>query len=596
MLKKLRNLFTDSRVKMFSFGDHAEYNAELMLWKRLPRLFKARRFVFAWSLLIVLLCIGLVLQMRGLSGYYQYDGPVPGGGFTEGIVGDFTNANPLYATGAIDRSVSKLVFSSLMTYDNQNNLVGDLAGNVDSDERGATWTVTLKPNLFWHDGQPLTASDVVFTYQTIQNPDADSFLHSSWRGVEVRAVDDQTVEFNLPNGLSSFPHNLTNGIIPKHLLENVPATSLRTIQFNTSNPIGSGPFKWEVIEISTSESERRQAQIAFRANDRYHLGRPKLDRFAIKTYPDKDSLISSLEDKSINAAVGLESVPEELQDITAFNINNITQTSAIMIFFNTNDSVLGGVRVRRALVSASDTTAIIAALDAPVRKVDSPFLTDHFAYDKSLVQLSFDQARARELLEEAGWKLNGQNVRRKGEAPLELNLSARDTKINQIITNVLRDQWQDIGVNLKISLLDELEFQSAISSHDYQLLLHGISLGVDPDVFPYWHSTQADIRSNTRLNFSEYASDEADEALEGGRTRTDIELRKAKYQPFLQNWRQDAPAFGLYQPRFLYITNTSLAGFEAVAINNVTDRLNNVHKWMSRVGKVDRINNSNRQE
>jgi len=155
--------------------------------------------------------------------------PVPGGMYSEGLVGSFTNANPLYAAGAADTAVSRLIFSGLFKHDSNNQLVSDLANSWSVDQKQTRYVVTLKRDIRWHDGRPFTADDVVFTYQTIQNPDARSALYSNWQGIKVIKQDAFVVSFDLPNAMSSFPHALTNGIVPKHLLKSIPAYELRSV-------------------------------------------------------------------------------------------------------------------------------------------------------------------------------------------------------------------------------------------------------------------------------------------------------------------------------------------------------------------------------
>src|SRR5690606_15241267 len=117
--------------------------------------------------------------------YYLSLQPATGGIYSEGILGTFTNANPIYAASSVDNSVENLVFAGLFTFDGTNKLVGELAEDWKVDDRGLSYTVTLKDNLTWHDGKPLTADDVVFTYSMIKNPDAKSPLASSWQGIKV---------------------------------------------------------------------------------------------------------------------------------------------------------------------------------------------------------------------------------------------------------------------------------------------------------------------------------------------------------------------------------------------------------------------------
>src|SRR5581483_8919318 len=185
---------------------------------RLNRLGRVWRLVTVWIVVAGLLGAGLGIELSSLKSYYQVLRPAPGGMYSEGIEGSFTTANPIYAVNSVDTSVSRLLFSGLLTYDSQNHLVGNLADQWSVNDSGTVYTVHLRPHLTWHDGQSLTAADVVFTYKTIQNPDAQSPLFTSWQGVKIAALNDNTISFTLPNPLSSFPYGLTTGIIPQHVL------------------------------------------------------------------------------------------------------------------------------------------------------------------------------------------------------------------------------------------------------------------------------------------------------------------------------------------------------------------------------------------
>src|SRR6266498_3947226 len=181
------------RRQVEELGVQAEQRLENDLFKRLERLAAVRRFVSSWLLLLVLSIACVAAQIRSLSGYYQVLGPAPGGTYTEGVLGSFTNANPIYATDLVDTSVSELVFAGLLTYDKNNHLIGDLAESWKVDAAATTYTVRLRPHLTWHDGEPLTAKDVAFTYRVIQNPDARSPFYNSWTGITVTAIDTRTV-------------------------------------------------------------------------------------------------------------------------------------------------------------------------------------------------------------------------------------------------------------------------------------------------------------------------------------------------------------------------------------------------------------------
>src|SRR5665213_965678 len=235
---RARRIFRLRRRQIEGLGVQAEKNIDRHFINRLVRLLQVRRFVITWILLLVLIIGSVIIQTDVLSGYYQSLQPVPGGVYTEGILGDFTTANPLFATGQVDGAISKLVFAGLFNYNQSNQLMGDLASSWSVSPSGTVYTVNLKPNLVWQDGQPLTSKDVVFTYQTIQNPNVQSPLNANWQGVTVAAVSPLTVTFTLANPLSSFLNSLTNGIIPEHLLASVPAAELISANFNT-DPVGA---------------------------------------------------------------------------------------------------------------------------------------------------------------------------------------------------------------------------------------------------------------------------------------------------------------------------------------------------------------------
>jgi ABC-type transport system substrate-binding protein len=166
------------------------------------------------------------------------------------------------------------------------------------------------------------------------------------------------------------------------------------------------------------------------------------------------------------------------------------------------------------------------------------------------------------------------------------SLSAANTPENRQVTHLLRDQWRRLGVDLQVQLQAPTDFQTTLTYHGYEAVLYGITIGTDPDVFVYWDSSQADIRSNNRLNFSEYKNATADSALESGRTRLDPQLRTLKYRPFLAAWQQDAPALGLYQPRSLYLTSGPVNGLNDHSITAPVDRFDNVWNWQIRQAKV----------
>jgi len=242
-------------------------------------------------------------------------------------------------------------------------------------------------------------------------------------------------------------------------------------------------------------------------------------------------------------------------------------------------------------VRATDETAIISSLGYSALPVKGPLLQGQIGYNAQYNQASTDIAAAKAMLDAQGWKPGADGIRQKDGRRLTLSLYAQDNGEYSGVASRLQKQWLAVGVELQVNLKSTTDFQAILSSssRSYDVLLYGISIGRDPDVYVYWNSKNADVRSESRLNFSDYRSPAADAALQAGRTRSDASLRAVKYQPFLQAWRDDAPAVGLYQPRFLYLTHSKVYGLQEHPINAEIERLTNVHNWMIREDDVFQV-------
>jgi len=586
MIKKpskpaLKHIIKRQSKQVGEMGVVADAQLDKHFFGRLGRLGDVRRFVIGWVGLILLLMVALFLQANALEGKYQHLQPSEGGIFTEGIVGDFTNANPMYATDSVDSAVSRLIFAGLFEYDNDNKLVPNLADKIDLDKTGKIYTVTLKPDLKWHDGQKLTADDVVFTYQLIQNPDSRSYMQSSWSGIKIEAKDERTVVFTLPNTLSAFPNSLTNGLLPKHILANVSPEQMRSNDFNTVKPVGSGPFRFEALEVDHSIPGKDDERISLVPFNDYHKGQPKIDRYIIKTFQDQKALEKGYSDQQVSAVSGLTAAPDTLSNDPQTHEYSLPLAGQVMVFFKNSEAPFKDLRVRQALVLGVDRQKVVESTGYPLLISDSPLLRSQTGYDPKFVQKTANQAAARKLLDQAGWKADANGgVRKQKNQNLSFRLYTEANSEYAAISHELQKQWRDLGVDVQVTLQTPSELQATASSHNYGAFMTAISTGADPDVYAYWHSSQNDVRSRSRLNFSEYDSPKADAGLEAGRTRTDPTLRAIKYRPFLQAWLNDNPALTLYQPRYLFVVHEPFYNFNVDSLVTPNDRYNNVQNWM----------------
>jgi peptide/nickel transport system substrate-binding protein len=584
---RFRRHLKRSKKQVEEMGSQVEQQLEQHFFDRFEHLLPVRRFILGWIGLLVLLIGSVLAQNLTLGSYFQTLRTIPGGIYNEGVLGRFSNANPIYATSEADTTVSRLVFASLFTASDQGTLDGELASSYSVNSRGTVYTVHLKPNLKWQDGQPLTSADVVFTYQAIQNPDALSPLLSSWRGVTVTAPDSQTVVFTLPDPLASFPYSLSNGIVPKHILASVPAADLRSVDFNTIHMVGSGPFELQGIQVNSNGNPGDdEEQIALIPFARFEGGDPKLDKFVVDVYANQTQLTNAFSDGQLTAMEAVNPPPLSVQNKPGVIANSLILRAANMVFFKTTSGVLADSQVRQALISGANVPAIIHELGYETAQVREPLLVDQFAYTPAYAQAAYDLSAASKQLTTDGWVMGPGGLRVKSGQQLGFTLTAANTAENHLVATALQKQWRALGVQLTVQYLDAVDFQNALTYHDYTAVLNGISIGIDPDVFVYWASSQASITATNDLNFSEYKNPIADSSLEAGRTRLNPLLRTIKYQPFLQAWQQDAPALGLYQPRLLYLTNGLVNGLQPGPLTSSADRFNNVQNWEIRQAKV----------
>lgn len=586
---RMRRMFRRRQQQVGFATTLAEERFDNDFTARLERLLDVQRFVVGWIFLLVLIAVITVLQTVGLGRFYLVTGPVSGGTYNEGMVGTYSNASPLYATGAVDTSVSRLIFAGLFKYDDSNSLIGDLASDYTVDDSGKVYTVQLKHGLTWHDGKTLTAKDVAFTYQLIQNPDVQSPLFSSWQGIGIKQQDTYTVQFTLPSALAAFPYSLTNGIVPYHILSNVPYGQLRSNSFNTTQPVGAGPFKWSALQLGSSvDPGEATALIALKPFAGYNGGESKIASYILHTYNSEEQLLSAYEKRTVVAASGLHSVPNNIRKDQATHLYTFSMTAENMVFFKTSSGVLSDAAVRKALVLATDRSQVLKLLDYSVVPAHEPLLAGQLGYDKAYRQIGYDLNSANLTLDRAGWVKNGKGERAKDGQALGFQLLTEDAPNARMVSKYLQSAWNSIGVSVQLVPQQDADFQSSVDRHDYTALLYTISIGVDPDVFVYWDSSQSDIRSSNRLNLSEYKSDAADIALEAGRTRQDPIVRTVKYKSFLQAWQQDNPALALYQPNDIYITRGAVSGLTEHPLNVDADRYYSINNWKIKTGHLDK--------
>lgn len=547
------------------------------LFSRSKNFKKSFRFLIGWLGLALIIFVLLFVQFINLNNYFQTIQFVPGGVLSLGLSGTYTNSNPLFSTSNVDSSISKLLYSGLFTYNQKNQLIGDLASGYQVKNHGQQYIVKLRPNLLWSNGSPLTAQDVVFTYNLIENPDVGSALKNNFNGVRVKALNNLTVEFNLPNQLASFIYSLTNGIVPKNLLKNVPPVDLRSDNFSTFQPVGSGPFKWQTININGNNPLNSQAEISLIANPNYFLGQPKIRQLIIKTYPNNNLLTTAFNDNQINVAFNLQT--NQLKHLSQVYQYNFLFTAGTYLFFKNNVAPFNNPKIRQALELTTNVKSLIDQLKFPTHQVFGPLLVGQLAYNSKFNEANYNPTEAIKILTSLGYKLGPDHLLYLKGQPLSFSVNLINTPLNHLIFNQLKNNYKIIGVKITANFEDINEFAITLQYHQYQSLINSISIGVDPDEFVYWDGSQANPQLLNSLNFSEYNNSSADRSLETARITLNQKVRIIKYAHFLADWQKDVPAVGLFQPGYILDSHFLIKNLTEKNINTISDIFNNINQW-----------------
>ena len=583
--KRIVKTINSTQKQAVILTNATESHIDKHLFRRFHKLFRIRNFLAYWIGAVAIVIFGLFWQIFAQFNYFQVLQPVPGGIYNEGILGNYTNVNPIFATNDVDMSVSRLVFASLLRVNNDSSISYELAKNYTSNTVGNEYVVTLKDGLTWQDGKPLTVDDVLFTYNLIQNPDVNSPYQSNFAGVNISVKGNQII-FDLPNALASFPDYLNIGILPKHLLSSIAPSSLRSASFNTNSPVGSGPFSFGNLAVKGNDPSNAEVQISLQPFDKYVLGKPKLDLFIVHAYASKKQLVDNLTGGRLNGAEGLSVVPSSIAKNKKYVSNNLILNAGTYLFLKNSNPILSDQKVRQAVGLSINTDNILASLGYKTNKVDEPFLKYQSEYNSKYAQSTSNLSQAESILNQDGWSMDGNSLLSKNNQELSFNLtvSSSDEYIN--VANKIKSDLKKVGISVNILILQPQEFSSALEYHQYDSILYGIGIGADPDVYAYWGSDQFSPSTLKWTNLSEYSNKNVDTSLENGRTRLDPLIRAIKYEPFLSNWQNDYPAIGLYQPRDLYITNGTIYGLSNSDLNSSADRFNNVVNWEINESKV----------
>lgn len=552
-------------------------HANRFVVKRWKNVRDSKSRIIGWVIGVGLLIAAAGLQLAWYQQSYRTDVPSKDGTYAEAVLGPENTLNPIFANSSAERSAAHLMFSRLFNYDQTGHLSNDIATSVTTNKSGTVYTVKIRPDVKWSDGILLSAKDVAFTVELMKNPEVRSTI-SGWDEVDVKVVDDNTVEFTLKTSYAAFKHVLTFPIVPEHILGDVLPANIFENSFS-QNPIGSGPFRFRFTQDVETNSGRKVIHMA--RNDQYYKGLPKLARFQLHVYSQPDDILRALKLSEVNAATGLS-----LIDISEINNSRYDATitpiqRGVYAILNTKSDTLKDIKIRRALRAATDTNAIRNKLSDKVPALDLPFTSGQLI-GKVPSAPGFNIKAAKKILKSDGWKKNSSGILSKKDLVLKLSIVViKDNELERVL-EVLSGQWRELGIDVVTKIVDLSDVsqnatQDVLQQRNYDVLLSRLNIGADPDVYAYWHSSQATSKGS---NLSNYSNAISDDALLTARARPDPALRNAKYLTFAKQWIKDVPAIGLYQSTTQYIHSKSIKAYDdsAVLVSPI-NRYSNVVDW-----------------
>ena len=539
-----------------------------------------------WQILVVAVTLvvvaALLLSQQPITPILLPE-PASGGIYTEALVGSMARLNPLLDWGnPADHDVDRLIFSGLMRFDARGLPQPDLADSWGATLDGTIYNFSLRTNAFWHDGTPVTTDDVLFTVDLIKKgaslfpPD----IRDLWNEVEVKQLNAVTLQFILPEPFAPFLDYLTFGILPKHLLESVPADQLANADFNIQ-PIGSGPYKFDHLLLEGGQI----TGVVLTLNDKYYLPKPFIPQVVFRYYPTSAAAFDAYKQGEVLgiSQITTDVLPKALAEPNlSIYTSRLPQLSIILLNLN-NPAVpfLQNEKIRRALMLGLNRSQIVSTiLQGQAIVADSPILPGSWAYYDGIEHIEYDPDAASSLLKREGYVIpaGGGDVRAKDGQYLSFTLAHPDDAVHTQIAQAIQQQWILIGVHVDLQPMPyEQLISSALAPRAYQAALVDLTTARTPDPDPYlfWHQAEA----TGGQNYSQWDNRTASEYLENARTQTDFTARARLYRNFQVIFARELPSLPLYYPVYTYAVDAQVQGVQVAPLYDTSDRLAFINEW-----------------
>ena len=541
-----------------------------------------------WQILVVLVTLAIVAVLLLSQQSPTTTGPIlpqpeQGGVYTEGLVGSLGRLNPLLDwNNTADRSVDRLLFTGLVGFDERGLPEADLAEAWGVAQDGTVYNFSIRQNAVWHDGTPVTSDDVIFTIDRMKSAGSlyPQDIKDLWGKIEVEKLSDKVLKFTLPEPFVPFMDYLTFGILPKHLLESVPAEQMPDAEFNI-NPVGTGPYKFDHLIVDDGQI----TGVVLTVSDTYYGTAPFIEQVVFRYYESSADAMDAYQQGDV---LSVSQITSDVLNTALEEPNLSVYTSRLpqisFVLFNLNNpevAFLQDPKLRYALMLSINRPYLINTfLQGQAVVADGPILPSSWAYHDGLEHFEYNPDEAVNILKAEGYVIpaEGGDVRAKEGTLLSFTMLHPDDEVHTKIAQTIRDEWAAVGVAVQLQAVPYDKLASDfLATRKYHAALIDLNLArtPDPDPYPFWHQAEA----AGGQNYTQWDNRAASEYLEQARVTADYTLRTRLYRNFQVVFSKELPALPLFAPVYSYGVDSQVQGVQVAPLYDPSDRLATFTSW-----------------